>query len=68
MMGINTETTGGWNTKDVENDLLIEDYGERVEHNKEVFWQRLNAMSPKDLCKFYTKKILLMHLTTSSLI
>lgn len=59
MMGINTETTGGWNSKDVENDLLIEDYDERVEHNKELFWQRLNAMSPKDLCKFYIKKILL---------
>lgn len=59
MMGINTETTGGWNAKDVENDLLIEDYDERVEHNKEVFLQRLKAMSPKDFCKFYIKKILL---------
>ena len=59
MMGINTETTGGWNTKDVENDLLIEDYDERVEYNKEVFFQRLKAMSPKDFCKFYVKKILL---------
>lgn len=59
MMGINTETTGGWNTEDVENDLLIEDYDERVEYNKEVFFQRLRAMSPKDFCKFYVKKILL---------
>lgn len=59
MMGINTETTGGWNAEDVENDLLIEDYDERVEHNKEVFLQRLKAMSPKDFCKFYIKKILL---------
>ena len=59
MMGINTETTGGWNAKDVENDLLIEDYDERIENNKEVFFQRLKAMSPKDFCKFYVKKILL---------
>ena len=57
MMGINTETTGGWNAKDVENDLLIEDYDERVEHNKEVFLQKLKAMTRKNFCKIYIKKL-----------
>ena len=59
MMGINQETTGSYSQEDVLNSLATNSYEERIEYNKEIFFERIKSMSFKDFCEFYAKKTLL---------
>lgn len=58
MMGISQESTGSFSHNDVDRSLSVDKYEERIKLNKEIFVQRLQGMSLRDLCEFYTKKIL----------
>lgn len=58
MMGINTDTTGSFNSGDVTNSLAIEGYDERIKQNKEKLVERIKELSWKDFCDLYYKKIL----------
>lgn len=58
MMGISQESTGSFSHNDVYRSLSVDKYEERIKINKEIFAQRLQEMSLRDLCDFYTKKML----------